>query len=327
MLHFGIDVSRDKLDCAVVDEHGQRIKRARTFANDAQGVIELIAWARAVAVEQPRHFVMEATAAYHELAATRLHCAGLVVSVVNPAQVRALARGLGMLSKTDLIDALLLAQYARLAEPRQWRPTSPQLQEFSAMLMRLDCLEADLRREQNRREQAAVRGSADCVLSSIDACIEFLRGQCKAMRKIIDSHIVANESLSQSITRLRTIPAVGEKTANRMVAILGANDFTSAKEAAAFLGLVPIKCESGTSIRGRSRLSKAGNPRVRASLYMAAVVAKKINPDIKALYDRLCAQGKTKMSALGACMRKLVHLCYGVLKSDRDYVPPEARTS
>ena len=195
------------------------------------------------------------------------------------------------------------------------------------MLLRLDCLEADLRREQNRREQAAVRGSADCVMASIDACIEFLRGQCKAMRKTIDSHIVANEGLSQSITRLRTIPAVGEKTAKRMAAILGANDFVSAKEAAAFLGLVPIKCESGSSVRGRSRLSKAGNPKVRASLYMAAVVAKKINPDIKDLYDRLCAQGKTKMSALGACMRKLVHLCYGVLKSDHDYVPPEARSS
>ncbi|MGF6214352.1 IS110 family transposase [Comamonas sp. 4034] len=327
MLHFGIDVSRDKLDCAVVDAHGQRVKRARTFTNDVQGVIELIDWARTVAVEQPRHFVLEATAAYHEFAATRLHCAGLVVSVVNPAQVRALARGLGMLSKTDLMDALLLAQYAKLARPRQWRPTMPQLQEFSAMLMRLDCLEADLRREQNRREQAAVRGSSDCVLVSIDACIDFLRVQCKAMRKTIDSHIAANESLGQRIMRLRTIPAVGEKTAKRMAAILSTNSFTSAKEAAAFLGLIPVKCESGSSIRGRSRLSKAGNPRVRASLYMAAVVAKKINPDIKALYDRLCAQGKTKMSALGACMRKLVHLCYGVLKSEHDYVPPEARST
>ena len=169
---------------------------SRAPGNFAQGIIELIGWARAVAVEQPRRFVMEATAAYHELAATRLHCAGLVVSVVNPAQVRALARGLGMLSKTDLIDALFLAQYARLAEPRQWRPTRPQLQEFSAMLMRLDCLESDLRREQNRRSQAAVRGSSGCVLSSIDACIDFLRGQCKAMSKAIDAHIVAKDAKS-----------------------------------------------------------------------------------------------------------------------------------
>ena len=107
MLNFGIDVSRDKLDCAVLDEQGQRVKRPRTFANDHQGVLDLIAWSLSIAVDQPRRFVMEATAAYHELAATRLHGAGLLVSVVNPAQVHSLARGLGMLSKTDAIDAVL----------------------------------------------------------------------------------------------------------------------------------------------------------------------------------------------------------------------------
>lgn len=127
------------------------------------------------------------------------------------------------------------------------------------------------------------------------------------------------------MARLWTIPAVGEKTANRMAAVLGANTFASAKEAAAFLGLVPVKVESGVSVKGRAHLSKAENPRVRASLYMAAVVAKKGNPEIKALYERLCAQGKPRMSALGACMRKLVHLCFGVLKSGKDYAPPEER--
>ena len=139
------------------------------------------------------------------------------------------------------------------------------------------------------------------------------------------THIEANAPLSENITRLRTIPAVGEKTAKRMAAVLGANSFRSAKEVAAFLGLIPIKSESGTSVKGRAHLSKAGNPRVRASLYMAAVVAKKINPEVKDLYDRLCLQGKSKMSALGACMRKIVHLCFGVLKSGEDYRSPDVR--
>ena len=113
-----------------------------------------------------------------------------------------------------------------------------------------------------------------------------------------------------------------------MAAILTRCHFESAKEVTAFLGLVPVQRESGTSVRGRSRLSKAGNPRVRASLYMAAVVAKKINPAIKALYDdRQCAQGKTKMLAVGACMRKLVHLCYGVMKSGRNYEFPAPRST
>lgn len=175
MLYFGIDVSRDKLDCAVIDEQGQHIKRARAFANDTLGVNELMGWARSTNPELSRCFVLEATAAYHELAATRLHWAGLVVSVVNPAQARNLAKGLGMLSKTDTIDALLLAQYARLAKPRQWHSVGADLQQFNAMLMRLDCLEADVRREQNRRELAIVRATRECVIDGIDACIAFLK--------------------------------------------------------------------------------------------------------------------------------------------------------
>ncbi|MFE1574280.1 hypothetical protein ACFIQG_21150 [Comamonas odontotermitis] len=101
----------------MVDAQDHRIKLTRTFTNDVQGIIELIDWTRTVAVVQRRHFVLELTAAYHELAAMRLHCVGLVlvISVVDPAKVRALARGLGILSKTNLMDALLLAQYARLA--------------------------------------------------------------------------------------------------------------------------------------------------------------------------------------------------------------------
>jgi transposase len=93
---------------------------------------------------------------------------------------------------------------------------------------------------------------------------------------------------------------------------------------AAFLGLVPIERQSGRSVRGRPRLSKAGNPRLRAALYMAAVVATKLNPDIRAQQQRLLARGKAKMATLGAAMRKLVHICFGVLKSKDGYCFPIA---
>lgn len=321
MRYFGIDVSRDRLDCAAVNEQGDRSTRARSFANDAEGVRSLIHWVLTHDAGEPRRVVMEATAAYHELSATQLHFAGLVVSVVNAAKVRSLARGLGMLSKTDSIDAVVLAQYARLAQPRPWQPADLSLQQFSAMLMRLDALEANLRRELNRLDQVELRPASACVMDSLNDTIGFLRQQCTAMRKAINAHIRCNAGLKDTIERLRTIPAIGEKSANRMAALLGTNAFTSAKQAAAFLGLIPVKTESGVSVKGRTRLSKAGNPRIRASLYMAAVVAKRINPDVKALYDRLCAGGKSKMAALGACMRKLVHLCYGVNKSGRAYEP------
>ena len=95
--------------------------------------------------------------------------------------------------------------------------------------------------------------------------------------------------------------------------------FVSATQCAAFIGLVPVQHESGSSVRGRAHLSKAGNAQVRAKLYMAAVVAIQHNPDIKAQYQRLLRAGKTKMSALGAAMRKLVHICFGVLKHQQPY--------
>ncbi len=119
--------------------------------------------------------------------------------------------------------------------------------------------------------------------------------------------------------RLLTIPAVGPRTAVRMLVMLRARAFESARQAAAFLGLVPIEQTSGKRIRGRPTLSKAGNPRLRATLYMAAVAGIRRNPDLKAQYERLLGRGKCKMAALGAAMRKLVHLCFGALKNAADY--------
>jgi transposase len=112
------------------------------------------------------------------------------------------------------------------------------------------------------------------------------------MCKSVDDHIVANTALAKTVTRLRAIPGIGEKTPRRMTAVLGSNDFSSSKDDAAFLGLVPVRCEPGTSVRGRTRLSKAGSPRVRASLYRAAVVAKKISFGIGALYERAVSSPK-----------------------------------
>lgn len=118
---------------------------------------------------------------------------------------------------------------------------------------------------------------------------------------------------------LASIPAVGPQTGIHLLAIVHSYCFNSAEQLAAYLGLVPIERQSGSSIRGRARLSKAGPPKIRAVLYMAAIVATKYNPHVKVLYDRLVAKGKAKMAAIGAAMRKLVHLCFGVLKNRIPY--------
>ena len=106
-----------------------------------------------------------------------------------------------------------------------------------------------------------------------------------------------------------------------MLCLLYAGHFHSACQLAAYLGLIPVEHQSGSSVRGRPRLSKNGNARMRAALYMAAVTAIRYNPDVQALYTRLLARGKAKLSALCAAMRKLVHICFGVFKNKQTYRP------
>ena len=114
-------------------------------------------------------------------------------------------------------------------------------------------------------------------------------------------------------------PPWGRQVGTHLLVILPSHAFLSAEQLAAYVGWVPVERQSGTSVRGRPRLSKAGPARVRAILYMAAVVAIRYNPHIKSLYERLLARGKAKKAALGAAMRKLVHLCFGVIKTRTPY--------
>ena len=149
--------------------------------------------------------------------------------------------------------------------------------------------------------------------------VRYLEAEINRFKKHISEAIKSNSSLKKDYDLLLTIPGIGARTAWTMLVILGSRQFTSAPEVASFLGLNPIEKQSGTTRYRRPRLSKAGNGRFRQSLYFPAMVATRKNPDIKAQYDRLLAAEKTKMCALGAAMRKLVHICFGVLKHQRPY--------
>jgi transposase len=286
---FGIDVAKERLDCAAIVYGRERPIGQKSFPNTLDGIERAAAWVTKISkVELSEvHAVLEPTAAYHELAARFLATKGMTVSLVNPAQIRSFAKGMAVLNKTDQIDAVLLARYGCLAQPKAWTPPAEPLIELQALLARLDDLEGDLRREQNRYEQACVRGCSGAIKCSFVTNIRALKAQCKLLQEAIAEHFAAHEALEADLKRLLTIPAVGPKTAMRMLALLRSHPFDTARQAAAFLGLVPIERQSGRSVRGRPRLSKAGNSRLRAALYMAAVVATKLNPDIKAQQQRL----------------------------------------
>lgn len=319
MHYLGIDVAKAKLDCALLDPLTDK-RKTKSVTNDSKGFTLLADWLdkHGVALTEV-HVVLEATGVYHEAVALWLADTGVTVSIANPAQVKDFARGLAVRTKTDGIDSVVLARYGALVRPQPWTPPAPEVRELKALLARLEALETDVRRELNRQEKATVSGVPVPVQQSLDAHLAVLKTEIARLQTAIDDHIDRHPRLKTDQTYLLTIPAVGEKTANRMLAILHSRTFKSAEQVAAFLGLVPVEHQSGSSVLKRPHLSKNGDAKTRAVLYMAAVVATRYNPDIKAMYERLCARKKPKMVAIGAAMRKLVHQCFGVIKHQQPY--------
>jgi transposase len=319
MIYLGIDVAKAKLDCALLDPTTDK-RRSKSLDNSLAGFKTLAEWlAKHRVALGDVHAVLEATSVYHEALALWLFDAGVTVSIANPAQVRDFARGLAVRTKTDGVDSVVLAHYGALVRPQPWTPPPAEVRELKALLARLEALETDYRRELNRQEKALVAAAPSAVQTSLDAHLAVLRAEIARLTRVIDEHIDRHPDLKADRERLQSIPGVGPKTANRMLAMLKSRAFESAEQAAAFLGLIPVAHQSGSSVLKRPRLSKNGDAKTRAVLYMAAVVAIRHNPAVKALYERLCARNKAKMAAIGAAMRKLVHICFGVLKHQQNF--------
>jgi transposase len=325
MFFIGIDVSKAKLDCNLLLDVASSKRRAKSVSNSKSGITDLLSWCTKHQVAaQDLHAILEGTGVYHEQAALALTDAGVTVSIVNPAQVKDFGRSLGVRTKTDGVDSLVLARFGALLNPRPWTPPAKEARILQALLSRREAIAQDLQRERNRLEKADATDTPPLIRESIVDSIAFLEKQLAKLQQDIDDHINKHPQLKADRDLLTSIPAVGPQVGNHLLAVMHNHQFQSAEQLAAYLGLVPIERQSGASVLGRPQLSKAGPARIRAILYMAAIVGIKHNPHIKALYQRLQERGKTKMSALGAAMRKLVHLCFGVLKTRQPYQPDYA---
>jgi len=322
MFFIGIDVSKAKLDCCLLLDVASNKRRAKVVANSKTGIADLLAWCiKQQAPVHELHAIMEGTGVYHEQAALALSDAGAAVSIVNPAQVKDFGRSLGVRTKTDGVDSFVLARYGALLKPKPWTPPAQEARTLQALLSRREAIAQDLQRERNRLEKADATDTPLLIRQSIEDSIDFLEKQLAKLQQDIDDHINKHPNLKDDRDLLISIPAVGPQVGNHLLSAMHNHEFQSAEQLAAYLGLVPVERQSGTSLLGRPRLSKAGPARIRAVLYMAAIVATQHNPHLKALYHSLQERGKTKMSALGAVMRKLVHLCFGVLKTRQPYQP------
>ena len=320
MFYLGMDVAKAKLDCCLLlDEAGGK-RKTKVVKNSQSGIVDLLAWvAKQNVSPEALHIVMEATGIYHEQAAMALADAGVMVSIINPAQVKDFGRGLAVRTKTDGVDSVVLARYGALLKPKAWVPPPQEARVLQALLVRREAIAQDLQRERNRQEKASATDTPALIHKSLGKSVGFLVKQLAKLQKDIDAHIDQHSNLQKDRVLLQSIPAIGPQVGNNMLSVMHNHHFGSAEQLAAYLGLVPVERQSGSSVLGRARMSKAGPARIRAVLYMAAVVGTRYNPHVKAVYERLLARGKSKMSALGAAMRKLVHLCFGVLKTQQPY--------
>lgn len=313
----GIDVSKDTLDACLVLPDGRA--REAAFGNDPRGHAALLAWADRHAQGRALHFCLEATGPYSEAPATHLADAGRHISVVNPARVKyaGLARGRG--NKTDRADAKLIAEYAQRERPPAWQPPAPELRELQGLVRRIDDLVEMAAREKGRLASPALTAA---VRASVARVVRLLAREAAKLRAAADDRVGATPGLKADRDLLESIPGVGRQTATTILAELPPADrVPSAESAAAYCGLAPRECRSGASVRKRTRLSKAGNARLRKALFLPTQTAVRFNPTLRRFFERLVAAGKPKMQAIGACLRKLVMLCYGVLKNLAPFDP------
>jgi len=312
---LGIDLAKTKFDVALFqDEQFHH----HVFPNTPLGITALLAWLPAHGGAQV-HACLEATGTYGDAVARQLHDAGHVVSIVNPAVLKAFRQSTLTRTKNDRTDAQLLARYAALHHPKAWVPPSPELRELQALARRLESL-LQLRQQESNRLASAER--SPLVAESIQIMLTALDQEIARVEQLLKDHIQQHPDLKAQHDLLRSIPGIGDKTATTLLAECGdVAGFTDARALAAFAGLTPKQHQSGTSVHAKPRLSKVGSDRLRKALYFPAINACRFNPVVKAFADRLLARGKPKMAVIGAAMRKLLHLAYGVLKSGKPFDP------
>ena len=314
LAHVGVDVSKSKLDVALLVAAGKF--RDKVVSNNRKGFAELVAWLAKHGVVRAR-VCMEATGVYWEELAEYLADAGFEVSVVNPAHVKAYGESLGARNKTDKVDARVIAQFCAERRPQAWQAPSRGVRELRALVRRRDAL-IDLRiQELNRRDVA----SQPHVLRSIEEVIAHLDEQVKEIEKQIKKHIDSDPTLKEQAKLLHTIPGVADATTGLFLSSYGDLRFATTRQAVAFVGLDTRYRQSGTSVRDKPRMSKKGDSRFRAKLYMPAVTAMTRTPWGKAFASRLLAAGKPKMLIVGAVMRKMVEIAYAILKSGKPFNP------
>jgi transposase len=310
---LGIDISKDSFH---VELSVNEKLRHRKLANRQEGFAELCVWLAKHKTTEV-HACLEATGPYSEDLALYLHQQGHTVSIVNPAQIKAFGQSELLRNKDDRPDAGLIRRFCEKQRPPAWTPPPAHWRELKAMTRHLENLIETRQQQLNRLEGTKIKG----ILKSLRKLVAYLDSEITRTEKQIQAHINSHPDLKQQCQLLESIPGIGKRTAAKLLAeIEDIARYKSARQVAAYAGLTPRNNRSGT-IHGKTRLSKTGNARVRKALFLPAMTAKRYNPIVRSFCQRLAHNGKNKMQVIGAAMRKLIHIVFGVLKSGKCFDP------
>lgn len=312
---LGIDVAKLTLALTLTTPAGDHLHFS--CANTPAGFAELHQWLLQQQVTS-LHACMEATNVYWEAIATWLHAHGYTVSVVNPARIKGFGQAIMQRTKTDPHDSLVIALFCAKHQPPAWEPSSAEQQHLRALVR----LRHDLIQSRVQQHNRLLDASDTVVRQVLQQVLAVLESEIAGVEQRIREHITTHSKLQEQVQLLKSIKGIGLVTATVIVAEMAElTRYSSAKPAAADVGVTPSQYQSGTSVRRRPRMSKLGKSDLRAALYFPALSAKRWCPEIRAFAERLTARGKPKMVVIGAVIRKLIHICYGILKHQTPYDP------
>lgn len=297
-----IDVAKDSLDLALSVEPS-----VRSFPNSPEGHGQIANFLQ----QHPLvNIVVEATGRYETALVAALAARRLPVVVVNPRQVRDFAKGLGILAKTDAIDARVLARFRELVQPEIRPLPAENARQFQELLSRRAQLVQMKTAESNRLATVAAKP----VRKSIETVLKFLTKQIAELDQQLDEQIKACPAWKEKEDLLLSVPGVGTQTSRTLLAELPELGQCSRQTIGALFGLAPFNRDSGT-LRGQ-RTIRGGRSSVRSVMYMARLSAVRHNPTIRSTYQRLVDAGKKKKVALVACMHKLLTILNAMLRTN-----------
>jgi transposase len=306
---IGIDISKHKFDAAYMTT--ARKWQRETFENTSEGFKIFVKWLAEKNIEKC-HMVMEATGRYGEDLANFLYVSGYEVSIVNPAQIKYYGRSLLKRTKTDKIDSQLIAEFAQRHELPFWQPLSPGLQALKDQVRCLEAFKKDATQTRNRLGHAKdlmVRKMLEERLAHIQKQVDQLTVSLKQLAK-------EDPLISHQIELLISIPGIGETTALYLLGELpDLSTFKCAKQLAAFAGLNPSIKTSGISVKGKEKISKTGRKELRKILFFPAMTVMRGSSHLKLFIERLRGKGKKGKVVVTAVMRKMMHIVFGVLKT------------